>query len=180
MLLNVFFFFIVLAVAREFVTLRTLCLIQRALFFVGLNVGSQVAGEGEPFVADLAFVWLVSCMQEYVVLKICLFAKSSIANMTLIGPRSGVDVHVTLQVTRRWERLRAKGAFMRLFLAVCHPMIIKVRGSGEAFPANVALVRFFSTVDAPMCVKRARRGEPFSTNVADVRLLSGVCAHVPS
>lgn len=67
-----------------------------------------------------------------------------------------------------------------VYLAVCHPMIIKVRGSGEAFPANVALVRFFSTVDAPMCVKRARRGEPFSANVADVRLLSGVCAHVPA
>ncbi len=66
--------------------------------------------------ADLTAVWLVSRMQEQVVLQIGLFAEATVANVTLEGPGARVDVGVRFQVAWGWERFGAHGAFVRFFL----------------------------------------------------------------
>lgn len=55
-------------------------------------------------------------MQEEVVLEVGVFAEASVADVTLEGPGAVVDVHVGLEISGGWERLRAQTALVRLFL----------------------------------------------------------------
>lgn len=50
------------------------------------------------------------------VLQIGLFAESTMANVALKGPSSGVDVGVRFQVAWGGEGFGAHGAFVRFFL----------------------------------------------------------------
>lgn len=94
--------------------------------FVRFQVSSQVTGQGEPLLAVLADVRLVSCMQEEMVLEIGLLAEAPVANMTLKWPGAAVNVHVALEVTGRWERFGAQRALVRLLLGVRHAMIVEI------------------------------------------------------
>lgn len=50
------------------------------------------------------------------ILQIGVLGEASRADVTLEGPRTGMDVHVRAEVARRWEGLTAKVALVRLVL----------------------------------------------------------------
>jgi len=121
--------------------------------FVGFHVGSEIAGEGEFLVAQLACMRLVSCVEEKVIFEVGVFGETSGADIAPKWPRSIVDVHVGLEVSRCREGFGTEAALVRFFLYVCHPMIVKIGAGCKPLPTDLTLMRFFSTVYSPVRVE---------------------------
>lgn len=90
------------------------------------------------------------------VLEICVFTETSVADVTFERPRSVVYVHVRFEISGCRKRFRTQTAFVRFFLNMSHPMVVKVRTGGESFTAYLTLMRFFSAVYSAMSVQRTR------------------------
>lgn len=58
----------------------------------------------------------LTSVQEQVIFQIRVFAKSSVANVTLERPRTVVHVHVRFQIAWRRERLRTQSTFVWFLL----------------------------------------------------------------
>lgn len=50
------------------------------------------------------------------ILEVCLFAESAVADVALVRPRSTMYVHVTFEVTRCRKRLRAQQTLVGFLL----------------------------------------------------------------
>lgn len=69
-----------------------------------------------PSIEQTALTYVLTSVQEEVILEVGLLGESSGTDVTFEGPRAAVDIHVRLEITGSGERLGAEATFVRLFL----------------------------------------------------------------
>lgn len=70
---------------------------------VSSDVGPQIASESKVFIANFAFMWLITGVNVHVIFQISWLTETSVANLTFEWPAAIVDVHVGLEIAWRWK-----------------------------------------------------------------------------
>ena len=83
-------------------------------------------------------------------------------------------LHMFLEISGSGKCFRAEPAGVRLYLLVCHPVVVEVGGGREALAACLALVRLLARVDPPVGVEAGAGAELLTAEVTAVRSLPRV------
>ena len=133
------------------------------------HVAVEVAGLGEPSVADLALVRLLAGVRAVVLGEGGAVGEALAARVTLVGTVAGVRTQVRRDGAALRKSALTDGTFERFFAAVGPEVSREVGGLGEGLLTYGALVRLFPVVRAEVRLERGLTCVRLAADVARVR-----------
>jgi threonine dehydrogenase-like Zn-dependent dehydrogenase len=80
------------------------------------------------------------------IFEVRLFAEPPVADVTFKGPRSVMNIHVTLQIPWRRERLGAHGTLMGLLLEIHINIVVRLPACGVICSSDVHEYNLYAIV----------------------------------